>query len=270
MVLYNHEKKERKRTFTVGVVTAGILMIPAIVCLICNIAIGHALDWFFIVLASLLLAASITTVPLVVRERKGVWTICGFTASLLLLLLVCCIYTRGNWFLVAAVSCIFGLSVFLMPYVICNIPLPKTLQNKKGLLTMLWDTLWLYLLIIICGIFVRGGSFYWRISLSTATWCVLIPWAVFLVVRYMKAHVLTKTGLIVIIVGAFGALADDVVGTITGEEHWSILQADFRNGFAASDLGVFNANIMMTVLIVSLLLGGLMILIGLFCGRGNK
>ena len=49
-ILSAHAKKERKVTYTVGVITAGILMIPMIVCLICNLVIGHALDWFFIVL----------------------------------------------------------------------------------------------------------------------------------------------------------------------------------------------------------------------------
>ena len=53
-VLEQHSKKEMKRTATIGIFTASILMIPVIVCLICNLAIGHGLDWFFIVLTSLL------------------------------------------------------------------------------------------------------------------------------------------------------------------------------------------------------------------------
>ena len=75
-VLETHLKQEKRRTFTIGLCTAGILMIPVIVCLICNLAIGHALDWFFIVLASLLLVASLSVVPLMAPAKKaGLYTI---------------------------------------------------------------------------------------------------------------------------------------------------------------------------------------------------
>ena len=66
-------------------------MIPMIVCQICNIAVDHALDWFFIVLASLLVLASVTVLPLLAQTKKGLWTIMGFTLSILFLLLVICI-----------------------------------------------------------------------------------------------------------------------------------------------------------------------------------
>lgn len=70
-VLTTHEKKERRKTVTIGMITAGVLFVPVIVCLICNLAIGHALNWFFIVLASLILVASITVLPLVAERKNG-------------------------------------------------------------------------------------------------------------------------------------------------------------------------------------------------------
>ena len=65
-------------------------MIPVIVCLICNLAIGHALDWFFIVLTALLVVASVTLVPMLVVEKKAVYTVLAFTGTLVLLLFTCC------------------------------------------------------------------------------------------------------------------------------------------------------------------------------------
>lgn len=41
-----------------------------------------------------------------------------------------------------AASSILGLSVFLAPYVICNIPPLQFLKDKRGLTVMMWDTLW--------------------------------------------------------------------------------------------------------------------------------
>ena len=59
-VIEKHLKKERKRSTMIGLITAAVLMIPLIVCLICNLAVGHALNWFFIVLTSLMVFASIS------------------------------------------------------------------------------------------------------------------------------------------------------------------------------------------------------------------
>ena len=43
VVLDAHAKKERRRSLTIGLAMVGVLMVPVIVCLICNLAIGHAL-----------------------------------------------------------------------------------------------------------------------------------------------------------------------------------------------------------------------------------
>lgn len=271
-ILKKHDKKERRKTFSVGIVTASVLMIPVIVCLICNLAIGHALDWFFIVLAAMLLVASLTVVPMLAQEKRGVWTILGFTGSLLLLLLVCCIYTHGNWFLVAAAACVFGLSVFLAPYIICRISLPAFFRNKKGLLAMIWDTLWLYVLVIVCGIFVKGGSFYWHVGLSTAFYGMLLPWMIFVIARYFRGHLCTKTGWIVILTGVYAAFSNDIITLLSGVPNGgSIFQADLMAGFASDNLEIFNGTVFLTILIVSLILGGLLILVGIFSSRkGTK
>lgn len=267
-VLKTHEKMERRRTLTVGMVTAGVLMVPVIVCLICNLAIGHALDWFFVVLAAMLLTASLTVLPLVVQKQRGVWTIAGFTGSLLLLLLVCCIYTHGNWFLVASASCVLGISVFFAPYVICNIPLPQFFSDKKGLSVMVWDTMWLYALIGVCGVFVKGGAYYWHVGLLTTTYCIWLPWFIFLVCRYFKANRWIKAGLIVIASGVFTSFTNDVLSAITGIQNGgSIFHAGIGAGGSLDNLDVLNGTIMLTILIASVITGVLFIIAGLGMAR---
>ena len=270
-VLMTHEKKERRRTLTAGIATACILMIPVIVCLICNIAIGHGLDWFFIVFASILVAASLTVLPLLVQNKRGLWTIGGFTCTLLLLLMVCAIYARGNWFWIAAVSCILGISVFLAPYVVCNIPLPQSLRSKKGLLVMCWDTLWLYGLLIACGLTVRGGAFYWHASLLITTYCLWLPWFIFGICRYLKANVYTKAGIIVMACGIFAAFTNDVVGIITGVRNGgSIFNANIATGHTFYDWEVVSGNILLSFLILSILAGSALIIAGMRAKRRNK
>lgn len=79
-----------RRVFAVGYATA------VVACLICNLAVFHTLDWFWIVLASVMLAFSLTNLPaLAVRNRLPV-SLGAATGSLLLLLAACWAYT-GDW-----------------------------------------------------------------------------------------------------------------------------------------------------------------------------
>lgn len=158
-VLSNHEKKERRTAVTAGMIVSGMLMIPVIVCLICNLAVGHALDWFFIVLTALLTTASVIVVPLLAGERRFSKTILCFTASLMLLLLTCCLYSHGDWFFVTAVPIIFGLSVIFLPFIIKELPLPPALKKRKALTIVIWDVFWLLMLLLTCCLYASGVWF---------------------------------------------------------------------------------------------------------------
>lgn len=228
-ILGLHARKERKKTFTIGICTASILMIPVIVCLICNLAIGHALDWFFIVLASLLLTASLTVVPLLAQEHTILWTLCSFTVSLHLLFLTICLYTHGRWFFLASVPTLFGLSVLFMPYVIRHIPLPKPLSCHKGLLVMIWDTFWLYAVLAVCGVYAATSFDYWRISFSIASYCLILPWMLFLIIRYGKGAAFTKAGICVLFAGIFSSTINSVIALVLRESSRLFWNADFAN-----------------------------------------
>ncbi|MCM1037937.1 MAG: zf-HC2 domain-containing protein [Ruminococcus sp.] len=225
-ILKKHFKKERKMTFLIGTVTAGILMIPVIVCLICNLAGGHGLDWFFIVLTALLVTASLSVVPLMVPEHTVLWTLGSFTLSLLLLLLTICLYTGGNWFFLASVPTLFGLSVVFMPYVVRQFPLPGALSRNKALLVMLWDTLWLYGVIIVCGFYSTHPD-YWRVALSITSVCLLLPWTLFLIIRYARLHVLIKAGICTLLAGLFSCLINPVIALILHQPRHIISYANF-------------------------------------------
>lgn len=212
-ILKAHFKRERKLTFAIGAFTAGILMIPVIVCLICNLAIGHGLDWFFIVLTALLVTASVTVVPLMAPEHTALWTLGAFTLSLLLLLFTICLYTGGNWFFLASVPALFGLSVLFMPYVIRKLPLPAPFSGHKALLVMVWDSFLLYAVIVVCG-FHAASPDYWRSALPITSFCLLLPWMLFLIIRYAKLQFMVKAGLSAVLIGVFTMSANYVIAVI--------------------------------------------------------
>ena len=271
-VLQKFAKKERKRTFTAGVVTAAVLMVPVIVCLICNLVIGQGLDWFFIVLASLCIFASFTVVPLMIEKNVGLWTLGSFTGSLLFLLLVVDIYVGGGWFFVAATSIVFGLSVLFAPYVVKRMKLSQVLTNKKGLLVMSWDTAWLFAIILVAN-WGNTSVDYWKTAASTTLYGISFPWLLFLILRYgkmpgalqNKMHGLIKSGLCVIIIGTYATITNNVINALVGGgNHMDLSEANFANWSSTS---VINANIHVLILLSAIGIGSVLIIAGIIAQR---
>lgn len=67
----------------------------ALICLICNLAVDHSLTWFWLVLTGELTGASLTLLPVLVKQYRGAVTLGGFTLSLELLLLAARLQRRG-------------------------------------------------------------------------------------------------------------------------------------------------------------------------------
>lgn len=275
-VLKNHKKKEKRTAVTAGLITAGILTVPLIVCLICNLASGHGLSWFYIVFTSLMTAASITVVPMLSAEYRFSKTVGAFAISLTALLLSCCLFTGGNWFWVAAVpsifglsvlctpfmvrelplpaalknrktllvvlwdvvwlfatltvcclysgghwlsttviACVFGLSVALLPILIRQIPLPGPLKSHKALVVMIWDTVWLYMLLLDCSKYAESTGISVSDYLHNSVWitsiCLVLPWTIFILIRYARLHPLIKTGLCFLLPALFSAVINDLI-----------------------------------------------------------
>ena len=131
------EKRFKRRSAAVGTLVAGLFMLPILVCLVVNLASGNTLDWFFVVLASLAVAASLVITPLTVPEDKLFWTFCAFCVSLVILLAVTCLYSGGNWFWIAASAALFGLAVIFLPFVIRAKPVKRLIGGaSKGLIIL--------------------------------------------------------------------------------------------------------------------------------------
>ena len=130
-------KRFKRRSAAIGALIAGLFTIPILVCLIVNLASGHALDWFFVVLAALAVAASLIITPLVVAEDKLFWTFCGFCVSLVVLLAVVCLYSGGHWFWIASSAALFGLAVIFLPFVVKAKPVHRLIGNANRVLIVL-------------------------------------------------------------------------------------------------------------------------------------
>lgn len=228
-VLEKHLRKEKKRSTMIGLITAAVLMIPLIVCLICNLAVGHALNWFFIVLASIMVFASITVVPLLVNDKKILWTILSFLLSLVALLGTICIYTGGRWFYIAVVPSVAGLIICLMPFLIRYIPLPTGVCNHKALITIIIESIAVFSIIIAAGIYSKYPG-YWEVAIPITSYCLLVPWAIVLIMRYLPLSKTFRASIASLVTSLLLAFVKDVVNWFIGEfNEISLANANFAN-----------------------------------------
>jgi hypothetical protein len=258
-VVGTYTRSIKRKSLIAGLSLASLLAVPILVCLIVNIASGHALDWFFIVLTALMVLASVTVVPLVVEERKGLWTLGSFTASLAALLLTCSLYSGGTWFFVVLIPVLFGLSVVFAPFVLRQLPLKGFVAQNKGLIVMVADTALLFATIIASRLSFYSSTDWVAVFLITAT-SLLLPWSLFIIIRYVRANGFIKAGLSTITGTLFLSGIDTAISWITnGIGH---------GRFAGANLLIWNdltisANVHLLILLVGCGIGAVLLGIGI-------
>ena len=130
-------RRFKRRSAAIGSAVSGSFMIPILICLYISFVFGTSLNWIFIVMAALCVAASLIVVPLTVPEDKFFWTFCAFCVSLIMLFAVICLCTRGNWFWIASSATLFGLAVIFLPFLIKARPVQNLIGNSNKRLVVL-------------------------------------------------------------------------------------------------------------------------------------
>lgn len=212
-VIESQSKYFKRKSALAGSVIAAIFAVPILVCLIVNLATGSALNWFFIVLAAMLIPASLFVVPLVVPENKLFCSLTSFAVSVIALLGVVCLYTAGKWFFTAASAVLFGLTVLFGPILACRKPLCELLGNSKGLAVMAVCTVTFFLMLVCIGL--RAGSGFFRVAFGISVPLVILAWVVFAIIRYLPIGKLAKTGVILAILCAFGMFGTELILALT-------------------------------------------------------
>ena len=136
-----------------------------------NLASEGTLSWFWIAVAAVLLAASLTLVPALVGLRQELVpyrisiSLGSALASLELLLLLCCLYSGGDWFPMAAMSVLFGLSFFILPVLLRQLPLPGALEGRRLSVYLVTETVLLELE-LLTGCLYTGGDWFAMAAVS--------------------------------------------------------------------------------------------------------
>lgn len=156
--------------------TAGCAL-AVIVCFICDLAVFHALDWFWIVLTGVGVFWCVTTLPLFLRQRRVLWTMASGSGCLLLLLLACWLYVGGRWLMgalaITAISLALPWGVYALVW-----RRPRRLLVWASALASVWlaallGVIWLF----------TGGDWLFTLGWPIAGVCLVFYWVGLLLLR---------------------------------------------------------------------------------------
>lgn len=265
-VLERHAKKERNAAYKAGVVIAAILMLPIVITFIVQVATGMGLGVFSVVTASMMLVAALTVVPLMSANNRLLKCIIAGVVSLVLILFFVDRMNGGGNFLLWSIPTVFGISIVLFPIVICLVSLPPVLSDKKALMTMTWDTLWLFLTMFI--VYYHSGFTGMKDGYTVALVLMLGVWLVFLVIRYLPVHGLIRAGISIIISVIWFVFADDFLELIIYKKN--VLTISNMNLSDWSTNICINGNVLFITLVAGCVISAVLIGIGVLLMRKNN
>lgn len=205
--------------------------ISLLVCFICNLAVGHTLSWFFIVLAGEAIAFSLTLVPVLMKKNQGLWTLGAFYFSLNLLLLVCRLYVGGNWLTVTFTAVTLGFAVVFLPLVLRQLRLPRAISSHKTLICFIVDTLLLFALITVSELMVGGEANLLPIDFPAALFSITLPWFCMAVIRYLRVNALFKAAICLAGTGIYQYLINSILHTIIDGAPFALPRVNFFRGW---------------------------------------
>ena len=183
-------------------------IIALIPCFICDLAINKSLTWFWIVLSALLLAFSFTNLPKLIKKHKLILVPLSMFLSLCLLLGVCCIYTKGDWFFVATIPVLLGLIIIFTPIYISKLKVFNKIRKFNDYISLGVDFIMLNILLIVCNIYSVANNYtdntYWYFNIALPiVLSVYLMLNLLVSVKFLKLNKLLKTSIILTLIDMF-------------------------------------------------------------------
>ena len=199
-------KKWRTLSFTWSLFFYIAYAVSLIPCFICDLAINKTLSWFWIVLSALLLSFTFTNLPKLIKKHKLILLPLSMYLALVLLFGVCCIYTGGNWFLIASLSVLLGLIIVFTPIYISKFSIFAKIRRLNGFISIALDFIVLNLLLIVINIYTieNGYNNFWYIKIAfPIVLYIYLVLNLLLAVRFLRTNKCLKTGIIFSLINAF-------------------------------------------------------------------
>ncbi len=182
-------------------------VVALIPCFICDLAINKGLTWFWVVVSALLLAFTFTNLPKLIRKHKLVLIPLSMYLALCLLLGVCCVYTKGNWFWIPTLSVFLGLIMFFVPIYISRYKCFSSVKKHNAFLSLGIDFLMLNVLLVVINAYTVKNNYtlntnwYFTIALPI-TASVYLFLNLLLCVKFVPTNKFIKTSIILTLINS--------------------------------------------------------------------
>ena len=182
----------------------GVALIP---CFICDLAINKTLSWFWIVFSALLLAFTFTNLPQLIKKHKLIFIPLSMYLALILLLGVCCIYTKDNWFFIPSLSVLLGLTIIFTPIYIAKYDIFAKIRKYNDFVSVAVDFVFLNVLLIVINDYTitnlySNNWWYLKIALPIVLGVYLVL-NLLLSVRFLKINKFIKTSIVLFLIDVF-------------------------------------------------------------------
>lgn len=219
-------RRWRNRVFAVSCALAAFLCLPA--CLVATMGRGpgtdYPLSWLLLLAPSLLVVLAATLLPLRCRRYTGRWTLLGYTASLLLLMMACVLYTTAGAAHVTAEMVLFAAgavllylfsAAVLLPWALKELPLKGRFAGRKVLAAVVWDVTFA-LLLALCAALALPGRYPAALAVASAALAALTALTVAVLLRGLKMDKLARIGICVTTAGNAAAWLAQTVLRLAG------------------------------------------------------
>lgn len=269
-------KKWRAFSFTWSLffyIAYGVALIP---CFICNLAIDKTLSWFWIVLSALILAFTITNLPKLIKKHKLILIPLSQYLALVLLLGVCCAYAKGDWFIIPALSVLFGLTVVFVPIYIAKYKVFSKIKKYNDFICIGVDFVTLNILLVVINAYTIINAYainWWYFSIALPIVLgVYVVLNILLSVRFLRINKFLKTSIILFLIDVFMYIPPlflKVKNPIFQKQidDLNILKA---NLFCWSDSTGLANNVHLIICLTILLLVSIFLAVGFICDYKRK
>lgn len=182
-----------------------VALIP---CFICNLAINKTLSWFWIVVSALILAFTFTNLPKFIKKYKLIFIPLFQYLALVLLLGVCCIYTKGDWFVIPTLSVLLGLIIIFAPIYIAKYNAFSKIKKYNDFVSVGIYFIMLNILLVAINIYTVINNYttnsWWYVKIALPiVLTIYMELNLLLSVRFLKINRFLKTSIILFLINVF-------------------------------------------------------------------
>ncbi|WP_191621907.1 helix-turn-helix domain-containing protein [Microbacterium caowuchunii] len=233
--------------------TLSAYVVALVASFVVNLSVEHTLSWFWIVASAVGLAFSLTTLPLLLRARRGWSTLTASALSLGLLLASIEYVGGGSFFGIVAASVLFAGLVIWGPLAIRDFA-PAAIRRHGAIISVVAGSVGLAALLwIILSTMGRADAFF-SLAVPIAVWGVAVAVLLTLVVRYLPLRGLYRAAIASVLGAAVALTTEPYVEMVVDARPFTFASVDLTIWGDATINGNVNALVAMGFIFAAVVL----------------